>query len=70
MMSLDGSVYVCASTGETGIDVLVVRHPDRSENVLRHLEWIMVATSPYANLEEKHRVAVWLAGRAGSLSGR
>ncbi|MET8628681.1 hypothetical protein ABZW30_33895 [Kitasatospora sp. NPDC004669] len=70
MMSLDGSVYVCASTGETGIDVLVVRHPDRSENILRHLEWITRRDSPYANREEKQRVAAWLAGRARGLPGR
>ncbi|WP_328486102.1 hypothetical protein [Streptomyces zaomyceticus] len=66
MMALDGSVYLEASTGETGIDVLVVHHPDRSENVLRHLEWITRYDRPYANREEKQRVAVWLAGR-GSL---
>lgn len=41
MMSLDGSVYICASTGETGIAVLVVRHPDRSEDILRILGWTM-----------------------------
>lgn len=40
MMALDGSVFVCASTGETGIDVLAVRRPARSENILRQLEWI------------------------------
>ncbi|WP_181794246.1 hypothetical protein [Streptomyces sp. WELS2] len=70
MMALDGSVYVCASTGETGINVLVVRHPDRSENVLRHLEWIARYDSPYANHEEKQRAAVWLASRARGLPGR
>jgi len=58
MMALDGSVYIEASTGETGIDVLVVPQPDRSENVLRHLAWITRYDSPFANLEEKQRVAV------------
>ncbi|MEU9172212.1 hypothetical protein AB0D34_31230 [Streptomyces sp. NPDC048420] len=64
MMALDSSVYVHASTGEIGVDVLVVRHPDRSENVLRHLERIAVHDSPYVNREFKERIAVWLAGRA------
>ncbi|MFJ9521441.1 hypothetical protein ACIRPK_24700 [Kitasatospora sp. NPDC101801] len=27
------NVYACASTGETGVDVLVVRQPGRSENI-------------------------------------
>ncbi|MEU9405123.1 hypothetical protein AB0E08_05350 [Streptomyces sp. NPDC048281] len=70
MMALDGSVYVCASTGETGVDVLAVGHPDRSESILRHLEWITRHDGPYAHREEKQRVAVWLAGRAGGLPGR
>ncbi|KQW12933.1 hypothetical protein [Streptomyces sp. Root369] len=64
MMALDGSVYVHASTGEIGVDVLAVRHPDRSENVLRHLERIAVHDSPYVNREFRERIAVWLAGRA------
>jgi hypothetical protein len=63
MMALDSSVYVHASTGEIGVDVLAVRHPDRSENVLRHLELIAVDDSPYVNREFKERIAVWLAGR-------
>ncbi|MFD9320061.1 hypothetical protein ACFWDQ_20685 [Streptomyces sp. NPDC060053] len=70
MMALDGSVYVSASTGETGIDVLAVRHPDRSENILRHLERITRHGSPYANREYAQRIAAWLAGRPGSLSDR
>ncbi|MFF7549030.1 hypothetical protein ACFZCU_36150 [Streptomyces canus] len=64
MMALDSSVYVHASTGEIGVDVLAVRHPDRSENVLRHLERIAVHDSPYVNREFRERIAVWLAGRA------
>jgi hypothetical protein len=66
MMALDSSVYVCASTGEIGVDVLAVRHPDRSENILRHLEWITLHDSLYVNREFKERIAVWLAGRARS----
>lgn len=66
MMALDSSVYVCASTGEIGVDVLAVRHPDRSENIRRHLEWITLHNSPYVNREFKERIAVWLAARAGS----
>jgi hypothetical protein len=63
MMALDGSVYVRASTGETGIDVLVVPHPDRSENILRHLEWITRHDSPHVNREFRQRIAIWLANR-------
>ncbi|MFH8387900.1 hypothetical protein ACH4E7_44700 [Kitasatospora sp. NPDC018058] len=69
MMALDASVFVCASTGEAGIDVLAVRRPDRSENVLRQLEWIARHSDPY-NRELQQRVAVWLAGRPGTISGR
>ncbi len=68
MMALDGSVYVCASTGETGIDVLAVSHPDRSENVLQHLAWMARHDSPYVNRELRQRVAAWHAGRPGSPS--
>ncbi|WP_432068440.1 hypothetical protein [Streptomyces sp. C10-9-1] len=39
MMALDGSVYLCCSTGERGVDVVAVPHPHRSANVLRQLEW-------------------------------
>ncbi|MGW3205759.1 hypothetical protein [Streptomyces sp. NPDC001135] len=70
VMALDGSVYVRASTGERGIDVLAVYHPDRSENILRHLEWMARHDSPYADRELGQRVAGWLAGRPGSPSGR
>lgn len=57
MMALDSSVYVHASTGEIGVDVLAVRHPERSANVLRHREWIAGYDSPYANREVKERIA-------------
>ncbi|MCX4703684.1 hypothetical protein [Streptomyces sp. NBC_01373] len=66
MMALDSSVYVHASTGEIGVDVLAVPHPDRSENILRHLEWITLHDSPYVNREFKERIAVWLGARARS----
>ncbi|GAA3482370.1 hypothetical protein [Streptomyces yanii] len=66
MMALDSSVYVYASTGEIGVDVLAVCYPDRSENVLRYLEWVTLHDSPYINREFKERIAVWLAGRARS----
>lgn len=69
MLALDSSVYVRASTGEVGVDVLAVRHPDRSENVLRHLEWIAVHDSPYVNREFRERIVVWLAGHAASAVG-
>ena len=66
MMALDSSVYVCASTGERGIDVQAVRHPDRSENVLQHLEWLARLDSRYGYREERQRIAIWLARRPGS----
>ncbi|MFD2689127.1 hypothetical protein ACFS5L_30490 [Streptomyces phyllanthi] len=70
MMALDSSVYVKASTGETGIDVLAVRHPDRSENILRYLEWFALRDSPSSDRELQERIAVWLAGRAPSAASR
>ncbi|MFC8453863.1 hypothetical protein [Kitasatospora sp. NPDC057223] len=70
MMALDGSVYVCASTGETGVDVHAVGRPNRSENILRHLEWMAHRDSRYADREVSHRIATWLAGRPERHSGR
>ncbi|MFF5706859.1 hypothetical protein ACFY7H_30880 [Streptomyces sp. NPDC012794] len=66
MMALDGGVYVGCSTGEAGVDVVAVRHPDRSENVMRHLEWTAGYESPWSNPEYRRRIAAWLADRAGS----
>lgn len=66
MLALDSSVYVRASTGELGVDVLAVRHPDRSDNVLRHLERIVADDSPDVDREFKERIAVWLANRRGN----
>ncbi|WP_330266682.1 hypothetical protein [Streptomyces griseorubiginosus] len=65
MMALDSSVYIRASTGEMGVDVLAVRRPDHCANVLRRLEWIAGNDSPYVNREFRERIGVWLAGRAG-----
>ncbi|MET7288878.1 hypothetical protein [Streptomyces sp. NPDC005573] len=62
MMSLDGSVYVVASTGERGVDVFAVGHVDRSENVLRHMERV----APEDGHPFRRQVAAWLAGRARS----
>jgi hypothetical protein len=64
MLALDGSVYVCCSTGERGVDVLAVRQPDRSENVRRHLESIVARDSSYVHREFRTRIARWLADRA------
>lgn len=61
MSALDGSVFVSCSTGEIGVGVLAVRHPDRSENILRRLEDIARDRSPYVNREYRQRVAAWLA---------
>ncbi|MFI9204106.1 hypothetical protein [Streptomyces sp. NPDC053048] len=65
MMALDSSVYISCSTGERGVDVVAVGHPDRSENILRQLEWFASwRDNPDRELQE--RIAVWLAGRAPS----
>ncbi|MER5865058.1 hypothetical protein [Kitasatospora sp. NPDC002040] len=69
MMALDGSVYVCASTGETGVDVYAVGRPDRSGNILRHLDWVAHRDSRYGNREVSQRIATWLAGRSERPSG-
>ncbi|GGY18112.1 hypothetical protein [Streptomyces tanashiensis] len=63
MLALDSSVYIGCSTGEMGVDVVAVGHPDRSENVLRELEWLAQWDSPYNNREVRERITVWLAGR-------
>ncbi|MFE7412454.1 hypothetical protein [Streptomyces laurentii] len=64
MLALDGSVYLCCSTGERGIDVLAVRQPDRSPHVLRHLEWLAARDSPYVPRAFTARIARWIEGRA------
>ncbi|MGA5198297.1 hypothetical protein [Streptomyces exfoliatus] len=65
MMALDGSVYFCCSTGEEGVDVVAVGHPDRSENILQQLEWF-ASWRGSSDRELQERIAVWLAGRASS----
>ncbi|MGW7026835.1 hypothetical protein ACWGFX_06520 [Streptomyces xanthophaeus] len=73
MMALDSSVYISCSTGEVGVDVVAVRHPARSENVLQEREWYANWDYPRADKELQRRIAVWLAGRAPgtvSRSGR
>ncbi|MFJ1756402.1 hypothetical protein [Kitasatospora sp. NPDC088134] len=71
MMALDGSVYVSASTGETGVDVLAVSRPDRSENVLRHLRWMARWDGNSADCRElRGRIAAWLDARPGVSGGR
>ncbi|MEW2415046.1 hypothetical protein AB0953_15165 [Streptomyces sp. NPDC046866] len=64
MMALDSSVYISCSTGEIGVDVSSVAHPDRSENILQYLEWYAGWDYPRADKELQKRIAVWLAGRA------
>ncbi|GAA3395827.1 hypothetical protein [Streptomyces roseoviridis] len=59
MLALDGSVYLSASTGETGIDVYAVRDPARSDNVLRYLEYL-VRTDRFYERELRARIADWL----------
>ncbi|MEU9779712.1 hypothetical protein AB0H92_01755 [Streptomyces phaeochromogenes] len=41
-------------------------HPDRSANILRHLEWITLHDSLYVHREFKQRIAAWLADRRRS----
>lgn len=71
MMALDSSVYISCSTGERGVDVVAVRHPDRSKNILQYLErFASRRDSPYSDRELQERTAVWLAGRAPSAVSR
>ncbi|MEV7733120.1 hypothetical protein AB0O75_13650 [Streptomyces sp. NPDC088921] len=70
MMALDGSVYVSASTGEIGVDVIAVGRPEGSENILQFLERFALRDSPYSGRELQKRIAVWLAGRAPSAVSR
>ncbi|MEU8503098.1 hypothetical protein AB0C86_41320 [Streptomyces lavendulae] len=70
MMALDSSVYISCSTGEIGVDVVAVRHPDRSENVLRQLKWFATWDDRLADRELQKRIAIWLAGRAPSAVSR
>ncbi|MEU9109149.1 hypothetical protein AB0D54_33450 [Streptomyces xanthophaeus] len=73
MMALDSSVYLSCSTGESGVDVVAVGHPDRSKNILQQLERF-ASPRESSDRELQERVAVWLAGRvaasAVSRSGR
>ncbi|WP_328636150.1 hypothetical protein [Streptomyces canus] len=62
------SVYVNASTGEIGVDVIAVGHPERSENILQYLEWFALRDSPYSDRQLQEWIAVWLAGRTLVLS--
>ncbi|MFJ7961586.1 hypothetical protein ACIQ62_35365 [Streptomyces sp. NPDC096319] len=66
MMALDSSVYISCSTGEIGVDVVAVRHPDRSENILRQLDWFATWDDRLADRELQKQIAIWLAGRAPS----
>ncbi|MFJ4358931.1 hypothetical protein ACIP25_21905 [Streptomyces massasporeus] len=63
MLALDSSVYIGCSTGENGVDVRAVAHPDRSENILQDLEWYAHWDHPRADRELQKRIAAWLAGR-------
>ncbi|MET8170506.1 hypothetical protein ABZT34_40850 [Streptomyces sp. NPDC005329] len=62
MMALDSSVYIHASTGETGIDVLAVPHPHRSHNILHHLHQITHHNNPHTN-QYTQPITAWLASR-------
>ncbi|MEV5611146.1 hypothetical protein [Streptomyces sp. NPDC052225] len=68
MLALDSGVYISCSTGERGVDVLAVGHPDRSENVLRHLERF-ASWQGGADRVLRERIAAWLAGRAVGAGG-
>ncbi|MFG2818673.1 hypothetical protein ACGFX4_04500 [Kitasatospora sp. NPDC048365] len=62
MMALDSSVHISCSTGESGVDVVAVGHPDRSVNILRQLEWF-ASWEGSVDRALRERVARWLAGR-------
>ncbi|MER6443368.1 hypothetical protein ABT275_44940 [Streptomyces sp. NPDC001185] len=66
MMALDSSVYIGCSTGEIGVDVVAVRHPDHSKSILRQLEWFASWDGHFTDRELRKPIAVWLAGRAPS----
>lgn len=70
MMALDSSVYISCSTGEIGVDVVAVARPDRSENILRELEWYALWDDRLADREMQKRIAIWLADRAPSAVSR
>ncbi|MEV3912216.1 hypothetical protein [Streptomyces canus] len=70
MMALDSSVYVNASTGEIGVDVIAVGHPERSENILQYLEWFALRDSPYSDRQLQEWIAVRLTGRTPSAVSR
>ncbi|MEU7339616.1 hypothetical protein [Streptomyces sp. NPDC007074] len=70
MMALDSSVYIGCSTGEIGVDVVAVRHPDRSKGILRQLEWLASWDGHFTDRELQKRIAVWLAGRAPSAASQ
>ncbi|MDX2702912.1 hypothetical protein PV350_08595 [Streptomyces sp. PA03-6a] len=64
MMALDSSLFIGASTGEVGVDVIAVARPDRSENILRYLERLAHWESSSADRNVQKQIAVRLAGRA------
>ncbi|MET8290065.1 hypothetical protein ABZV80_33325 [Streptomyces sp. NPDC005132] len=70
MMAPDSSVYIGFSTGEIGVDVVLVRHPDRSKNILRQMEWFAGWDAHFTDRELRRRITVWLAGRAPSAVSR
>ncbi|MFC8422100.1 hypothetical protein ACFUN7_14660 [Streptomyces sp. NPDC057236] len=61
MMALDSGVYIGCSTGEIGVDVIAVRHPDRSENILRQMEWFATWSDRGADRDLQKRIVGWLA---------
>ncbi|KOU45952.1 hypothetical protein ADK55_21105 [Streptomyces sp. WM4235] len=67
MMALDSSVFVSASTGEMGVDVVAVTRPDRSENILQFLEGFVGRNDTDPDRELQKLITVWLAGRGERL---
>ncbi|MGW7319291.1 hypothetical protein [Streptomyces sp. NPDC054865] len=70
MMALDSSIFVGASTGERGVDVVAVARPDHSENILQFLKGFVGRKVTYRDRELQELIEAWLAGRAPNTVGR
>ncbi|GAB7039663.1 hypothetical protein JCM9533A_35130 [Catenuloplanes niger JCM 9533] len=63
MLSLDGSVLCCGTTGESAVSIFVIKEPSRSITLRRFAEWIV--TTDIYHPADAAAVNRWLA-----LSGR
>ena len=58
MLSLDGSVLLCGTTGEDAVSIFVVKEPDRSRTFTRFAEWVITTDVPHP--EDVVAVRRWL----------